>query len=80
MTGWPGRRALGDVLRRFREKRGWSQEDLGEFADIHRTYIGGVERGERNPSFESISRILQALDVTWSEFGAALDAAGRRRI
>ncbi len=79
MTGSPGRRGLGDVIRRFREERGWSQEDLGEYAGVHRTYVGGIERGERNPSFESLSRILQALDVTWKQFGSALDGRGRRK-
>ena len=79
MTNWPDRRILGTVIRSFREERGWSQEDLGEYAEIHRTYIGGVERGERNPSFESLSRMLQALEVSWAEFGAALDASRRRK-
>ncbi len=79
MRGRPDRRILGEVIRSFRELRGWSQEDLGEYAEIHRTYIGSVERGERNPSFESISRILDALDVSWAEFGAALDAGRKRK-
>lgn len=64
---------LGDVLRKFRNQRGVSQEQLAALSSLHRTYIGGVERGERNPSFQSLTRILDALKVTWSEFGSALD-------
>ena len=74
----PTRKLLGAVLRGFREDRGWSQETLGFEADLHRNYIGGVERGERNPSFESISRWLSALNVSWREFGEALDRRSRR--
>jgi transcriptional regulator with XRE-family HTH domain len=61
------------VLRRFREKRGLSQEDLGFAADLHRNYVGGVDRGERNPSYESLSRWLAAVRVSWKEFGETLD-------
>jgi transcriptional regulator with XRE-family HTH domain len=55
-----------------------SQEDLGFAADLHRNYVGGVERGERNPSFESISRWLVAVGVSWRDFGEALDRQGKR--
>jgi transcriptional regulator with XRE-family HTH domain len=50
-----------------------SQEALGDRAQLHRTYVGSVERGERNPSFESLSRLLGALGVSWTEFGRSLD-------
>lgn len=46
-------------------------------AGLHRTYIGMVERGERNASFESIERMLHALRVTWTQFGADLDQTAR---
>jgi hypothetical protein len=42
---------------------------------LHRTYVGSVERGERNASFESIDRLLAALGVSWAEFGRAIDGA-----
>jgi transcriptional regulator with XRE-family HTH domain len=64
---------LGRVLRTLREEAGLSQEDLADKADLHRTYIGGIERGERNPSFKSLARILKALGASWREFGARLD-------
>ena len=69
----PTRQTLGAVLRAFREQRGLSQEELGFAATLHRNYVGGVERGERNPSFESIARWLAAMNVTWRDFGDALD-------
>ena len=65
---------LGSVLRAFREAMGISQEKLAEKASLHRTYIGSVERGERNPSFNSLTRILKSLNISWSDFGANLDA------
>ena len=53
-----------------------SQESLGYKAKLHRNYVGGVERGERNPSFESLARWLRAVGVTWREFGESLDKSG----
>lgn len=60
------RRILADNMRRLRARRGWSQEQLADEAGLHRTYIGGVERLERNPSLKSIAKIAAALGVeTW---------------
>ena len=70
---YPTRKTLGSALRDFRAQAGLSQEDLANEAGLHRNYVGGVERGERNPSFESIGRILRALGVTWSQLGRALE-------
>jgi len=57
---------LSANMRRFREQRGWSQEKLAEESGLHRTYIGAVERLERNPSLASMKRIADAFDLeTW---------------
>jgi DNA-binding XRE family transcriptional regulator len=58
--------AFGQAVRRFRVKRGISQERLAELADIHRTYIGDVERGTRNISLLNMTRIAKALQVPLS--------------
>lgn len=65
-------------MREFRRVRGLSQEQLGYDAGLHRTYIGGIERGERNPSLTNILRIADALDVSPSELLAATERNWRR--
>ena len=55
--------ALGRALRSMREERGLSQEGFALEAGVHRTYVGGIERGERNPSFTSLLRLAAVLEV-----------------
>ena len=57
------RRALGANVRAARQRKEWSQEELADHCGLHRTYVGGIERGERNVSFENILRIAGALGV-----------------
>jgi transcriptional regulator with XRE-family HTH domain len=57
----PARKTLGQNVRRFRQKLGWSQETLAERADMHWTFISGVERARYNVSLDSIVRIAKAL-------------------
>ncbi|MFC7359637.1 helix-turn-helix domain-containing protein [Nocardioides astragali] len=58
---------FGAAVRRHREEAGMSQEQLGHRAGLHRTYIGGVERGERNVGLLNVFAIADALDVPAGE-------------
>lgn len=62
------RNQFGDRLREIRLKKGVSQEALALEADLHRTYVSSVERGERNVSIVNIARIAAALDVPIRDF------------
>lgn len=58
---------FGERVRELRQAKGLSQEELAFKTGVHRTYLGGIERGERNPSLKNISAIAKALGVTLSE-------------
>jgi transcriptional regulator with XRE-family HTH domain len=58
--------ALGQTIRKKRTAAGFSQESFAEAVGVHRTYIGGVERGERNVSLHNLQRISEALNVSLS--------------
>jgi transcriptional regulator with XRE-family HTH domain len=55
---------FGDKVKTLRLEKGWTQEELARRADLHRTYIGSIERYERNISLLNVERIAKALNVT----------------
>jgi len=68
-TASPSRRAawrrdFGERVRTLRQPLGLSQEGLAERAGLHRTYVGSIERGERNVSLENIHVLAEALGVS----------------
>lgn len=63
MTKYRVRIKLGLRIREIRKNLGYSQEELADKADLHRTYIGAIERGEQNVSIDNIEKIANALSV-----------------
>lgn len=57
---------FGKNVRKLREAKGFSQEELAYLANLHRTYISSLERGERNVSLVNIKKMAKALDVSVS--------------
>lgn len=72
-------RTFGIVVRGVREQRQLSQEELADLAGLHRTYISLLERGQRNPSLDVMSRIAAALDTTPSAILLAVEKNGGKR-
>jgi len=60
-------RRIGDRIREYRVARNLTQDDLGKKCDLHRTFIGSVERGERNVSILNLKVIAGALRVSLAE-------------
>ncbi len=65
--------SFGEAVRLFRTEQDLSQEALGQLCDLDRTYIGGIERGERNPTVESILKVANGLGVRASELFARFE-------
>jgi len=59
--------SFGQAVRRQRVKQGYSQEAFASKAGIHRTYLGGLERGERNPTLLTIAKIARELGLSVEE-------------
>jgi transcriptional regulator with XRE-family HTH domain len=59
---------FGNTVKKYRKQKGISQEKLAELAGVHRTYIGMIERAERNITLINIKKIANALDVEISSF------------
>jgi transcriptional regulator with XRE-family HTH domain len=73
LKGDPVLIAFGRSVRKCREARGMTQEDLAEAAGLDRSYISGVERGGRNLSLGSIARIAKALGTAISDLTRGID-------
>lgn len=58
---------FGPVIRHLRTQRGWSQEMLAERADLNRSYIGEIERGDAVPSLVTAEKLARALETRLSE-------------
>ena len=56
-------RSIGDRIRRLRQIKGWSQEEFAALCGLHRTYMGHVERGEKNLSLSTMMRISDGLGI-----------------
>lgn len=67
---------LGQRIRNYRTAKGLSQEKLAELSGCHHTYVGQIERGEKNATIESIEKISAALNVSLSTLFENLGAKG----
>jgi transcriptional regulator with XRE-family HTH domain len=67
---------LGRAIRAIREQQGVSQEELGLRSGVHRNYIGGIERAEREPSVTALARLAETLDVRPSDLLALAERLG----
>jgi len=56
-------KSFGEIVRKVRKEKGISQEELAERAGLHRTYIGMIERAEKNITLINIQKIAKALDI-----------------
>jgi len=59
-------KALGDRVRQLRLKRGYSQEAFADQCGVHRTFMGTIERGETNISFQNLAKLAAGLNITLS--------------
>lgn len=69
----PDHRALGAAIRTLRRQQGVAQEEMAHRSGVHRTYMGDVERGERNLSFANLLKICAGLGVTLTELATEYD-------
>ena len=65
--------ALGQRIRELRSRRGLSQEEFADICGLHRTYMGSIERGERNLTIVSILTVAQHLEMTVSKLLSGLE-------
>lgn len=73
------RAIFGRAVRRLREARDLSQEELAYEAGLDRSYVGGVERGDRNPSLVAIGKVAAGLSISLGDLFSACDAEASNR-
>ena len=71
---------IGQRIRNYRTQKGLSQEKLAELAGCHPTYIGQLERGDKNATLELVERIASAMDISLSELFDKLGKSGGNNI
>ena len=64
---------FGNRVRNLRNQKGMSQERLAELAGLHSTYIGQIERGEKNPTVDTVSKIAKGLGIPMVRFFENID-------
>jgi len=69
------KKGVGFRIKKLRNKYKWSQEDLAHKANINRTYIGQIERGEKSATIDSLEKICNAFDITLEELFKYLQSA-----
>ncbi len=72
----PSRVALGHAVRALRQHRGSTIEELAAEADMHPTYLSGIERGQYNPSWDKLGQLARALEVRVSELALRAETEG----
>ena len=68
-------RLFGQRLRNYRIEKNLSQEKLAELSGCHSSYIGQLERGQKNPTIESVFKVVSALDLTLSDFFSDIEGS-----
>jgi transcriptional regulator with XRE-family HTH domain len=64
---------LGKRIRELRSKNGFSQESFADHCGLHRTYMGGIERGEHNLTIETLMTVAKGLEITMSDLLAGIE-------
>jgi transcriptional regulator with XRE-family HTH domain len=64
---------LGQRIRELRSKSGFSQESFADHCGLHRTYMGGIERGEHNLTIETLMTVSKGLGITMSDLLAGIE-------
>jgi transcriptional regulator with XRE-family HTH domain len=68
---------IGTLLRQLRNEAGMSQEEFADRCELHRTYVGSIERGEKAITIETAQKIVKALGMSLSQFFRKLEGGGK---